>query len=247
MKIITQKLLLVALALLNVGTICAESVNTNVFKERNQQHTLLYKGGDMNSFINDLKNEVEIPAYCHTYEVECEITMSFTVTKRGKISNIIMGDTPFKLLSENVQKWAEKCKGWHPDVRNGKKVDTELFIKIPFSFISNESKGDRKAPRFMGVNSSAFGFYLQKHIVLPPSIEESMTEETSVSVKFTIMKNGKVGFAKIIGAADPQIAKIVLLAIYLSNRDITWTPGMLNGKPIDVSSQLRLAFGKVAE
>lgn len=80
--------------------------------------------------------------------------------------------------------------------------------------------------------------YLVKNIRYPKEMEEQKVEGR-VIVTFVVRKNGEITDAKVVKSVHPQLDAEALRII---NGMPNWTPGMQNGKPLNVKFALPVSF-----
>ena len=80
--------------------------------------------------------------------------------------------------------------------------------------------------------------YLVKNIRYPKEMEEQKVEGR-VIVTFVVRKNGEITDAKVVKSVHPQLDAEALRII---NGMPNWTPGMQNGKPVNVKFALPVSF-----
>ena len=80
--------------------------------------------------------------------------------------------------------------------------------------------------------------YLVKNIRYPKEMEEQKVEGR-VIVTFVVRKNGEITDAKVVKSVHPQLDAEALRII---NGMPNWTPGMQNGKPMNVKFALPVSF-----
>ncbi len=93
-------------------------------------------------------------------------------------------------------------------------------------------------PRFMNGDISKFREFVQQQIQYPEkAVEDSI--EGRVFVSFIINKKGKLVNPEIVRSADPLLDKEALRVIGSSP---SWTPGMMQGKPVNVKLTIPVIF-----
>lgn len=185
----------------------------------------LYKGGDIDAFIKDLKASIVIPKECSDYEVNGDVSVSFVITKKGKIKNVKVSKSPFNELANSIQRAFENMRGWSAAETEGKKVNYKVDIKVPFSFIKDKNN---VGAMFNGVNSKGFEKYIQKSTKIP---KEAMSErvEGVVKVQFIVQKDGQPTHFKVITSpSDILTADLIALIKNQGN----WTPARKDGQPV---------------
>lgn len=185
-----------------------------------------YKGAGMDKFISDIKTSIIIPNDCYEYEVEGDVSISFIVSKKGKLKNIKVTDTPFNDLANSVLKLVNKSSGWEAAEKDGKKVNYQVNLKIPFSFIKDSETPNA---RFNGVNVKGYEKYLQKKVKIP---QEAMVArvEGVVKLSFTVNKDGSLSNFKTISSQSDILTKYTIDEIM---KDGKWTPAQKEKQAIN--------------
>lgn len=119
-----------------------------------------------------------------------------------------------------------------PELRSGKenKEDTQIAV-----YQHNEVD---TAPEFMHSDNSAFVKWVSENIVYPKEYANRTFEGTLV-IGLTVSSTGKVTDVEIIKSADPLLDKTVVDLIKSSP---DWTPGQIDGKPVNVRYMMPLYF-----
>lgn len=185
-----------------------------------------YKGGDIEAFAKDMKQGVAIPKECSEFEISGEIAISFVVTKNGKVKNVKAEKSSFKELSGNIQKALEETRGWTPAMKNGKKVNYQVELKMPFSFIKDKNN---VGPMFNGVNSKGFEKFIQKETKIPKEAMAARVEGV-VKVEFTVLKSGSPTDFKVISSQSDLLSKDF---IDLIKKQGKWSPALKDGVAVN--------------
>ncbi len=93
-------------------------------------------------------------------------------------------------------------------------------------------------PGFMGGDINRFREYVQQHITYPAEAAKAGIEG-KVFVSFVINKKGKLVKPEIVRSVDPLLDKEALRVISSSPE---WTPGMQQGKPVNVQLVIPVLF-----
>lgn len=95
----------------------------------------------------------------------------------------------------------------------------------------------QEAPQFPGGESALIN-YLSQHVVYPESAAKEKVQGRVV-VRFVVKKDGKVDNVEVIRSVDPRLdAEAVRVASQLP----AFTPGKVNGKPVNVMYALPISF-----
>lgn len=208
-----------------------KSIEKEIVCDKTPDQLPTYKGGDIEAFANDMKKGVAIPAECNEYEINGEVVISFVVTKNGKVKNVKAEKSPFKALSENIQKALTEMRGWTPAMKDGKKVNYRVELKMPFSFIKDKNN---VGPMFNGVNSKGFEKFIQKETKIPKEAMAARVEGV-VKVEFTVLKSGSPTDFKVITSQSDLLSKDF---IELIKKQGKWEPALKDG--VAVSDKVTL-------
>lgn len=184
-----------------------------------------YKGGDIDAFIKDFKASIAIPKECSDYEVNGDVSVSFVITKKGKIKNVKVTKSPFNELANSIQQAFEGMRGWTAAQKDGKSVNYKVDIKVPFSFIKDKNN---VGAMFNGVNYKGFEKHIQKTTKTP---KEAMAErvEGVVKVQFTVTKNGQPTNFKAITSPSDILTNDFIETI---RKQGNWAPALKDGMPV---------------
>lgn len=123
-----------------------------------------------------------------------------------------------------------------------------LTAGFAFGQKQNVTEVEVTAPQFTGIenvlNVQALpGYslrnYLMENISYPEKATKCFIEGTEV-VQFTVTAGGNVTDFKIINSVCPDIDNEIIVA--LKNTNGQWLPGYNNGKPVDMTKEVSLAF-----
>jgi len=93
-----------------------------------------------------------------------------------------------------------------------------------------------QSPEFKG-GDAAFTALVKKKVKYPAALK---AKSSSLVVTFVVDNNGKVTNSRLLGTVTPEVDKAVLAAV---NASPLWKPGIQNGRPVNSSWILPLAFG----
>lgn len=92
-------------------------------------------------------------------------------------------------------------------------------------------------PQFPG-GEGAMLKYLSEHVVYPPMAQENNVQGRVV-VQFVIKKDGSIGDVKVVRSKDPDLDKEAVRVVKTFPK---FTPGKMNGQPVDVWYTLPINF-----
>ncbi len=93
-------------------------------------------------------------------------------------------------------------------------------------------------PHFRGGGKDVFSQYIQEQIMYPSDAVEQ-EKEGQVIVEFTVTREGKVKNVKVVEGIYPSLDKEALRVVSASPE---WSPGIQNGKPVDVRYKFAVKF-----
>ena len=102
---------------------------------------------------------------------------------------------------------------------------------VPFSSLDVK-------PTFNGGDASGFGIWVNENLQYPKTAYEAGAQGRVV-IQFTIGKDGKVGDAKVVRGAHPDLDAEALRVISSSP---DWTPGYVDGQPVNVMYTFPVVF-----
>lgn len=93
-----------------------------------------FDGGDQNKFKNWVQGKVVYPSIAEENNISGRVTCSFVIERDGKISNIVVIQSPDKSLSDEVIRVMKMAPKWAPGEQRGKPVRVKVVVPINFTF-----------------------------------------------------------------------------------------------------------------
>lgn len=93
-----------------------------------------FEGGDQTKFKNWVQGKVVYPAVAEENNITGRVTCSFVIEKDGKISNIVVVQSPDKSLSDECIRVMKMSPKWTPGEQRGKPVRVKVIVPINFKF-----------------------------------------------------------------------------------------------------------------
>ncbi len=214
-----------------------------------------------------VKEHIQMPKAAAEAKEGGVAMVAFVIGKNGKISDVNlksdpgfgMGEEALRLVNLMID---EKIK-WEPGREDGKKVDVQMVLPVPFNSAKPEQKKEEAAvvdenkvytaaevmPRFAGCADVAEDeakdctfnkliAYVRENLKYPDEAKEAKTEGM-VMTSFVINENGKtedVKILKTVSEACDDEAERVILAMP------AWVPGKQGGKNVKVEMTLPIQF-----
>lgn len=226
--------------LLSLIIICIFSFSILVTKTyaTSQESPARYPGGDVElvKFINE---NLQYPPKALKDSVEGRVVVKFLVGKDGKISDITIKKSLTKETDKEAIRLVKKLPNFIPSTFNGKSIDS--YYLIPIIFKIKKEKGPQNyvesLPEFPG-GMQAMLEYMLDNLKYPKSALERNVQGTVIS-KFIVTKTGKVDQITIEKSIDPDLDAE---AIRLIKSFPDFTPGQIDGKPVDTWYTLPISF-----
>ncbi len=187
--------------------------------------------GDENKLETEIKNEMNKNSID-----KLSLEYKFLLDENGKVEKILPLMTPGKDYSDLI---AEEVSSWkfEPGMNNHKAVNSQYSwnFNIPDEISIDESKykmvADSMPQPIGGIQA------LSKNIVYPEKAKQSGTEG-KVFLQVYIDETGKVVKTMVIKSAGELLDNAAVAAI----RKTSFTPGIVDGKPVKVKVVIPIVF-----
>ncbi|MEG1649600.1 MAG: energy transducer TonB [Rikenellaceae bacterium] len=93
-----------------------------------------FDGGDQNKFRGWVQGKVVYPAIAEENNISGRVTCSFVIERDGKLSNIVVMQSPDKSLSDECIRVMKMSPKWTPGEQRGKPVRVKVIVPISFTF-----------------------------------------------------------------------------------------------------------------
>ena len=211
--------------------------------------------GGLDALLSFMSKNIKYPKEASEKGIQGTVFVQFIVRNTGKISNAKVLRGVGGGCDEEAVRVINNMPDWIPGMQNKKNVSVLFQIPVKFQLSSGQvMKGKAQAafktpaneekrympdqnPEFPGGHDALMKF-IAKNVKYPAeAIKMGMTG--TVFVQFTVTKTGDISMPKILrgigNACDQEAIKIV-------NMMPKWTPGLKDGKPIDVIDCIPIKF-----
>lgn len=178
-------------------------------------------------------------------KIEGVVLTRFIIEKDGSVSSVKVTKGVSPELDNESIRVISKSKGWTPAYENGQPVRLQFDFPIKFQLDREKKNLNEKPvvvdemPKYDGKEVSiGFQEFIARNLRYP---DEAMMQgvEGTVFVSFTVKKNGSISDIKILKDANPLLEQEALRAVKAAK---DWTPGKLNGEPVDVPFTFPINF-----
>jgi len=169
--------------------------------------------------------------------IQGQVWLLLYVSETGDVDkvDVISGDPALVPAAvEAAKKWKYK-----PFIRNGKPI--RVKTKIPFDFATNSASTDTNTasadqPTEIAETVSA-GLLARRFPPVYPSDAQAFRIQGVVVLKVRISKSGDVSNVQLV-SGHPMLAPAAIRAV----KQWKYKPYLLNGEPVEVTTQVRVAF-----
>lgn len=88
--------------------------------------------GNFNDFNEYVLDNVFWPKDLKDENIQGKVKVKYTVTKEGKLKNLIIVSSPHELLSKEVERFFGTIENWSPAISHNRAVDFEMEYEVPF-------------------------------------------------------------------------------------------------------------------
>ena len=125
---------------------------TGSFAQDNEQPFLIaetmpsFRGGDITAFRNWIQMHIQYPAEAMKNNIQGRVIVSFIVEKDGSVSNILVLQSPDKLLADEALRViaSSPAGAWTPGEQRGEKVRVKYTLPVDFYL---QGSGDKLSER----------------------------------------------------------------------------------------------------
>ena len=203
-----------------------------------------FDGKEVYSFSRWVNSQLKYPEEAKEKKIQGRVTLSFTVTETGKVSDVkvLRGADP--LLDKEAVRVVESSPDWTPGMKEGKPVPVTYTFPVIFQLNDTEDTdtvpfqlADRK-PTFNGGDANEFLKWVNANISYPENCRKNGISGR-VFLSFTISATGKVTDVKVLRGVHEELDKEAVRVLEMSPE---WTPGMKDGKIVPVSYNFPVTF-----
>lgn len=195
-------------------------------------------------------------------DIEGKVLVQITINKLGKLEDVKIIESPHKSLSKSAMDLFDKMSEeitWEPGTKDGSAISTQLTIPIIYKMDSSSSDEKiytevEQMPRFPqcekeGLTGDELNNcaqrkmleYMYSKLKYPPAARKKSVQGTVIT-RFTINRNGKMKNLEILRDPGTGLGESVMDVMETMQRQITWIPGMKDGKTVNVSYTLPVQF-----
>ena len=215
----------------------------------------LFQGGDLNDFRAWVQEHLQYPAEAVERNIQGRVVVTFTIEKEGSVSNILVLQSPDKLLADEARRViaSSPAEAWTPGEQRGEKVRVKYTLPVDFRLPQTESATvqgapdgnepflvTEKMPSFRSGEIKDFRNWIQMHIQYPAEAMKNNIQGR-VIVSFIVEKDGSVSNILVLQSPDKLLADEALRVIASSPAG-AWTPGEQRGEKVRVKYTLPVDF-----
>ena len=141
-----------------------------------------FRGGDLNAFRAWVQEHLQYPAEAVERNIQGRVVVTFTIEKEGSVSNILVLQSPDKLLADEARRViaSSPAGAWTPGEQRGEKVRVKYTLPVDFRLPQTESATvqgapdgnepflvTEKMPSFRSGEIKDFRNWIQMHIQYP--------------------------------------------------------------------------------
>ena len=214
-----------------------------------------FRGGDLNDFRAWVQEHLQYPAEAVERNIQGRVVVTFTIEKEGSVSNILVLQSPDKLLADEARRViaSSPAGAWTPGEQRGEKVRVKYTLPVDFRLPQTESATvqgapdgnepflvTEKMPSFRSGEIKDFRNWIQMHIQYPAEAMKNNIQGR-VIVSFIVEKDGSVSNILVLQSPDKLLADEARRVIASSPAG-AWTPGEQRGEKVRVKYTLPVDF-----
>ena len=203
-----------------------------------------FNGGDANQFSRWVNQQLEYPEKCKKEGISGRVTLSFTVSETGKVTDVKVLRGVHKDLDNEAIRVVSSSPDWTPGEANGKAVAVSYTFPIIFQTKKPENSdvvpfqfADTK-PGFNGGDANEFSKWVAQHLVYPENCKKEGISGR-VTMSFTISETGQVTDVKVLRGVHEDLDNE---AIRVVSSSPDWTPGIADGKAVAIKYTFPVLF-----
>ena len=203
-----------------------------------------FNGGDANQFSRWVNQQLEYPEKCKKEGISGRVTLSFTVSETGKVTDVKVLRGVHKDLDNEAIRVVSSSPDWTPGEANGKVVAVSYTFPIIFQTKKPENSdvvplqfADTK-PGFNGGDVNEFSKWVAQHLVYPENCKKEGISGR-VTMSFTVSETGKVTDVKVLRGVHKDLDNE---AIRVVSSSPDWTPGIADGKAVAIKYTFPVLF-----
>ncbi len=214
------------------------------------------------AFGQQLMQTVRYPQSARTDRVEGKVTLGFTVTETGQVTDVkVVKGVRDDLDREAVRAFGSVKQAWQPGTQGGKPQSVQTTSSLLF-FFSPEGQASvaladpandpdanpgpdadgvytqvEQVPNFVG-GFPALGQYLSQNLTYPAGARDNNVTGT-VFVEFIVRADGSINGAKVLRGPDASLGAEAVRVVQAMPK---WTPGQEKGQAVPVRYVLPIKF-----
>ena len=203
-----------------------------------------FNGGDANQFSRWVNQQLEYPEKCKKEGISGRVTLSFTVSETGKVTDVKVLRGVHKDLDNEAIRVVSSSPDWTPGEANGKVVAVSYTFPIIFQTKKPENSdvvpfqfADTK-PGFNGGDVNEFSKWVAQHLVYPENCKKEGISGR-VTMSFTVSETGQVTDVKVLRGVHKDLDNE---AVRVVSSSPDWTPGEKDGKKVPVTYTFPVIF-----
>ena len=204
-----------------------------------------FDGGDANTFSKWVNEQVTYPENCIKEGIAGRVTLSFTVSETGKVTDVKVLRGVHEDLDKEAVRVVSSSPDWTPGQKDGKTVAVNYTFPVIFMLRDKETKTEAVPfqfadikPGFNGGDANEFSKWVNEQLTYPENCKkEGITGRVTIS--FTVSETGKVTDVKVLRGVHEDLDKE---AVRVVSSSPDWTPGQKDGKTVAVTYTFPVIF-----
>lgn len=200
----------------------------------------LFEGGEAEEFSQWVRKRCVYPAEALSENISGRVNYSFVVDKTGKITDVLIIDSPHQSLSWEVRDIVSGSPKWTPGQNGKKKVPVRFYMHIDFELKERPADSDSiyEPAGFQNGYLPQFRNWVAGKIKYPYDLREEGVQGL-VRVRFVIEKDGSLTNIIIDKSPHERLSSAVRRVLEKSPK---WTPATLDGEPIRLRYTMPIEF-----
>ncbi len=211
-----------------------------------------FNGGDANAFSKWVNEQLVYPENCKKEGISGRVTLSFTVSETGKITDVKVLRGVNADLDNEALRVVSSSPDWTPGTVEGKPVAVTYTFPIIFQTKKNDDRYYQTAeksdvvpfqfagtkPGFNGGDANEFSKWVAENLIYPESCKKAGIGGR-VTLSFIITATGKLTDVKVLRGVNEDLDKE---AVRVVSSSPDWTPGTVDGKPVSINYTFPVIF-----
>ena len=203
-----------------------------------------FNGGDAGNFSKWVNEQLEYPENCKKEGISGRVTLTFTVTETGKVTDVKILRGAHEDLDKEALRVVSSSPDWTPGKYNGKPVAVTYTFPVIFQTRKQESTDvvpfqfAETKPGFNGGDVNEFSKWVNERLAYPENCRKEGISGR-VTLTFTVSETGKVTDVKVLRGVHEDLDNE---AIRVVSSSPDWTPGLKDGKPVAIKYTFPVIF-----